>query len=121
MSLRSIFWWLPFGSVPEISPMDLHKKLTNGQPPQILDVRTHREWKNSRIEGAIHAPITSLRTTLESLDLDPDRPTVTICRSAHRSIPAVRLLSEAGFADICQLEGGMQAWWKAGLPILEGS
>lgn len=101
--------------------MDLHKKLTNGQPPQILDVRTHKEWRDSHIEGAINASITSLRATLDNLNLDPDHPTVTICRSAHRSIPAVRLLSKAGFADICQLKGGMQAWWKAGLPIVEDS
>ncbi|MGD9223920.1 MAG: rhodanese-like domain-containing protein [Desulfobacteraceae bacterium] len=121
MSLRSIFWWLPFGSVPEISPMDLHKKLTNGQPPQILDVRTDKEWGDSRIKGAVNVPITSLRATLNSLDLDPDRPTVTICRSAHRSIPAVRLLSNVGFTDICQLKGGMQAWWKAGLPTVKDS
>jgi rhodanese-related sulfurtransferase len=116
MCLKSIFWWLPFGSVPEISPMDLHRKLANGRPPQILDVRTHKEWTHSRIEGAVNASITSLRATLDNLGLDPDRPTVTVCRSAHRSIPAVRLLSKAGFGDICQLQGGMQAWWKAGLP-----
>jgi len=113
----SRFWWLPFGRVPEISPRDLYEKLTSAQPPQILDVRTHREWRASRIECSINAPITSLRAKLMNLDLDPGRMTVAICLSAHRSIPAVRVLREAGFVDIYQLEGGMLAWWKAGLPV----
>lgn len=120
MSGRRRFWWVPLGRVPEIAPRQLHAKLTGGRPPQIVDVRTRMEWRCSRIEGAINAPITSLRRALEDLGLDPDCPTVTICLSAHRSIPAVRLLREAGFADVRQLEGGMRAWWKAGLPVVAG-
>jgi rhodanese-related sulfurtransferase len=121
MSLKSIFWWLPFGSVPEISPIDLHEKMTGNPPPQILDVRTRKEWRDSRIEGAVNVPISSLRPKVESLDFDRDRLTVAICRSAHRSIPAVRLLRAAGFPDACQLAGGMRRWWKTGLPTVHGA
>ena len=117
MTSRSRFWWLPFGRVPQIPPRELYAKLNGARPPRILDVRTDMEWRNSRIEGAVNTPITSLRRMLESLDLDPDRPTVAVCLSAHRSIPAVRLLRAAGFEDVHQLEGGMRAWWKAGLPV----
>jgi rhodanese-related sulfurtransferase len=106
--------------VPEISAKDLHAKLTSGSEPQILDVRTHHEWRASRIKGAVNAPITSLRTRLEDLNLEPRRPVVAICLSAHRSIPAVRALREMGFVDVCQLQGGMRAWWKAELPVVEG-
>jgi rhodanese-related sulfurtransferase len=120
MAARSRFWWLPFGSVPEIPAEELQRRLSSDRGPQILDVRTEKEWRASRIEGAVNVPITSLRTRLGSLPLDSKRPVVAICLSAHRSIPAVRLLCEAGFADVCQLQGGMRAWWKAGLPVVEG-
>jgi len=100
--------------------MDLHARIASGSPPQILDVRTEREWRASRIEGAFNAPITSLHATLQGLDLEPQHPVVAICLSAHRSIPAVRALRDAGFSDVCQLRGGMLAWWKAGLPAVEG-
>jgi rhodanese-related sulfurtransferase len=120
MAWRSRFWWLPFGSVPEISPNELHAKLSGDSVPYILDVRTHREWKASRIEGAVNVPITSLRADLKNLGLESARPVIAICLSAHRSIPAVRALREAGFVDACQLQGGMLAWWKAGLPVVEG-
>jgi len=120
MAWRSRFWWIPFGSVPEISPNELHTKLGGDPVPYILDVRTHREWVSSRIEGAVNIPITSFRTDLKSLGLETGRPVIAICLSAHRSIPAVRALRAAGFVDARQLQGGMFAWWKAGLPVVEG-
>jgi len=40
---------------------------------------------------------------------------VAICLTAHRSIPAVRLLASEGF-EATQLKGGMLAWRAAGLP-----
>lgn len=109
------FWWWPFGRVPEIDAHELHSRLQGESSPQIVDVRTGLEWRNSHIAGSISAPVTQLREMLPSLGLDRDRPVVAICRTAHRSIPAVRMLRELGF-DACQLREGMQAWWRADLP-----
>jgi rhodanese-related sulfurtransferase len=120
MAWPSRFWWIPFGSVPEISPNELHATLSGNAPPYVLDVRTHREWKASRIEGAVNIPITSFRTDLKNLSLEPARPVIAICLSAHRSIPAVRALRAAGFINAYQLQGGMLAWWKAELPVVKG-
>lgn len=115
MNLKSILWWLPFGSVPEIEATNLHNQLVEGGI-QLIDVRSPQEWNNSHIEGSVNVPITSLKTALPNLNLDPNRPVVAICLSAHRSVPAVRLLKHSGFTNSQQLKGGMQAWWKAGLP-----
>jgi rhodanese-related sulfurtransferase len=114
------FWWVPFGSVPEISAGDLHACITEGRAPCLLDVRTNREWVASRISGAVNLPITDFRSGLDALELDRGGAIVTICLTAHRSIPAVRALRAAGFRDVRQLQGGMRAWWKAGLPVVEG-
>jgi rhodanese-related sulfurtransferase len=115
--LGKAFWWLPFGQVPEIPPQELARRLA-ADPPQILDVRTELEWRRSRIDAALSVPITELRRRLPMLPLDPKRPVVAICLSAHRSIPAVRLLRAHGCADVVQLAGGMLAWWRAGLPTV---
>jgi rhodanese-related sulfurtransferase len=111
-----LFWWLPFGQVPEIDARELHARMTSGSAPQIVDVRTAAEFGNSRIAGAVNAPVTELKARLSSLALDRNRPVVAVCRSAHRSIPAVRLLRARGY-DACQLQKGMQAWWGVGLPV----
>ena len=115
-NLRDKLWWVPFGEVPEVTAPQLLAMLASESPPQLLDVRSSAEWRAGHIAGAIHLPITSLRRKLPTLDLDPTRPVVTICLTAHRSIPAVRLLRAQGFTDARQLRGGMQAWWAARQP-----
>ncbi len=117
MDLKDKFWWVPFGRVSDIDAKALHALLQEDPAPQILDVRTALEWNHSRIAGSISAPITGLHATLATLGLDKKRPVIAICLSAHRSIPAVRLLKENGFEQACQLKGGMRAWWKANLPV----
>jgi rhodanese-related sulfurtransferase len=112
--------WAPFGAVPEVSARELHDALAGGAPPKVLDVRTRLEWQQSRIAGAVHVPLLSLGAHVADLGLGPARPVVLICLSAHRSVSAVRVLREAGF-DAMQLQGGMLAWWAAGLPVEKGS
>jgi rhodanese-related sulfurtransferase len=107
-------WWLPFGAVPSVSAVQLAKDLAGHAAPQLVDVRTAVEFERGRVRGAISAPIHTLGDRLGSLGLDPSRRVVAICLTAHRSIPAVRLLRSRGF-DAAQLAGGMLAWRAAGL------
>ena len=44
------------------------------------------------------------------------RPVVAVCLRAHRSVPAVRLLTAHGWSDARQLAGGMTAWRRENLP-----
>ena len=108
-------WWLPFGRVPEISAHELDELLKNGGA-QLLDVRTPVEFAAGHVAGARNVPIYSLRRALPSLGLDPDRPIVAICATAHRSPPAVRWLRAAGYENAVQLRGGMTSWHAARLP-----
>jgi rhodanese-related sulfurtransferase len=119
-SMSEWFWWLPLGKVPEISAVELHERLLGGTRVQLLDVRSHGEWHRSRIAEATNVPITHLRRQIATLGLDGTRPVVAICLSAHRSIPAVRLLRARGFQEVMQLKGGMLAWWRDGLPTVGG-
>lgn len=107
-------WWLPFGKVPEIPARRLAHDLVRVPPPQLLDVRSEGEFRRGHVRGAVNAPIQALARRLPSLGLDPARPVVAVCLTAHRSIPAVRLLRAKGFEAV-QLAGGMLAWRAAGL------
>lgn len=116
-----LFWWWPFGKVPEISAKQLSVELQNAtRTPLVLDVRTVAEWNDHRIAGSINVPITELGSRIAALAWDRKRPIVAVCRSARRSIPAVRLLARNGYLRVCQLEGGMLAWGAAGLPVEQG-
>ena len=110
-SFVKIPWWLPFGRVPELTSRQLRRELQGDSPPQLLDVRTPQEFAASHIDGAINVPVTALPGRLPTLALDRNRPVVAICLTAHRSVPAVRLLRRGGM-DARQLAGGMLAWWS---------
>ncbi|AHE98224.1 rhodanese-like domain-containing protein [Thioalkalivibrio paradoxus] len=111
-------WW-PFGTVPETGAEELRELARSGRV-QIVDVRTRMEFRRSRIPGARHLAITRFtRTGIQSLDLDAARPVVAVCLTAHRSVPAVRILRRQGY-DARQLRAGMRAWWHAGLPCETG-
>jgi len=112
-------WWLPLGSVPEISAPDLKRAISRTRKrPQLLDVRTRREWEEACIKGAVLMPVGILKSRIEALPFDRRQPVVAICRSAHRSIPAVRLLRLAGYEDVCHLKGGMLAWQSYNYPVI---
>jgi rhodanese-related sulfurtransferase len=111
--------WLPFGKVPEISPEDLAEGLRQGAAVQVIDVRSALEFRRGHIAGAVHVPVQALAHNLASLALDPRLPVVAVCKTAHRSIPAVRRLAGEGLAAM-QLTGGMDRWRRQGLPVLIG-
>jgi rhodanese-related sulfurtransferase len=109
-------WWSPFGQVPEISAGELQDRLAHGAKIQILDVRTRLEFAKGHIAGAVNVPIQSIRRELAHLDLDGSKPVVTICKTAHRSVPATRLLRAHGFEAV-QLAKGMDEWRRQKLPV----
>jgi rhodanese-related sulfurtransferase len=81
---------------------------------QVVDVRYPNEWEAGHIEGAVHIPGDYIFDRVD--ELDPTRPVVTVCRSGSRSAEAAKDLASEGF-DVQNLEGGMDAWVAAGLPI----
>ncbi|MCS6778859.1 MAG: rhodanese-like domain-containing protein [Geminicoccaceae bacterium] len=108
--------WLPFGRVPEIAPEELARRIREGRAPVILDVRTAGEVAEGTVPGARHVPVQELAARFDALNLPAGSEVVAVCKTAHRSIPAVRFLNERGMRAV-QLAGGMDAWRRAGLPV----
>jgi rhodanese-related sulfurtransferase len=81
---------------------------------QVVDVRHKHEFEAGRIDGALHIPISELRSRMN--EIDPTIPVVTVCRTGDRSARAAQLLNESGYRAE-NLEGGMVAWEKQRLPF----
>lgn len=86
-----------------------------------VDVREEHEVAVGHIKGSLLMPLKTLAENLAKLEKYRNKPIVVICAAGQRSAVGCRLLSKAGFEDVCQLEGGIQGWEKAGLPLLRGS
>lgn len=82
---------------------------------QIVDVRWPNEWDAGRIEGSLHIPQDELDDRSE--EVGRGRPVVTVCRSGNRSAAAAEQLRAEGF-EVENLEGGLQAWADAALPLV---
>jgi rhodanese-related sulfurtransferase len=81
----------------------------------LLDVREHDEWQAGHIEGSQHIPLGELGERVG--ELPTGRRIVAVCRSGARSGVAVRGLRQLGY-DAENLDGGVTAWTKAGLPLV---
>ncbi len=103
-------------SIERLSPGVASERLDSDLPPQIVDVRTPREYDAKHIDGAISIPLNHLAERMS--ELAHDRPILVHCAGGYRSSIAVSLLQKAGFRRISELAGGIAAWEAAGLPVV---
>ena len=101
--------------VGSISPAEAYQRLQARPEVVIVDVRQPVETRSGTVPGAVLIPLTEFGRRLD--ELPRDRPILTICRSGHRSPLAARQLKQAGY-DVTDVDGGMMAWERAGLPIV---
>jgi molybdopterin/thiamine biosynthesis adenylyltransferase/rhodanese-related sulfurtransferase len=72
----------------------------------LIDVREQDEWNAGFIPGAIHFPLSVLKSDFKKLTrLDPDKKIVAYCQSGVRSAEATRILTENGFTNVYNLFG----------------
>ncbi|MDQ4128678.1 MAG: rhodanese-like domain-containing protein [Actinomycetota bacterium] len=74
----------------------------------LLDVRERWEFELARIEGSKLVPMSEFERRFS--ELDPAAETVVICHHGLRSAYVTRALDRAGFSDVSNLEGGLDAY-----------
>lgn len=100
----------------DISPEEAQKIIQNGGVV-IVDVRAPDEFAGGHIHGAQNININDVSFVEEVKSLDKDAAYVVNCQLGGRSSRAVSLMNELGFKNAMNLEGGIVAWKKAGLPV----
>jgi sulfur-carrier protein adenylyltransferase/sulfurtransferase len=92
----------------DIEPLELQKRMAQGNHLRLVDVREPHELEISHIEGASLIPLGQLAGRLPELDSAED--IVLFCKSGSRSGRALELLLSAGFRKVKNLKGGINAW-----------
>lgn len=87
---------------------ELVRRLNDGAPPYLLDVREPAELADGVIAGSVNIPLNELAGRLGELPLDRD--IVVICHLGLRSEYVTKQLNALGYARAVNLEGGMDAW-----------
>lgn len=92
-------------------PIDAHKLFGDAL---FVDVREADEYAAGHVNGSLHMPIGSLAR--EWQNLAGRGPIVVVCQIGQRSRLAAGYLRNQGL-DAHNLEGGLEAWTRAGLGL----
>ena len=91
-----------------ITHAELKGRLDAGDRHALLDVRELWEFDLAWIEGSRLIPMGELSERVS--ELDPAAETVVICHFGNRSAYVTHALTQAGFARVLNLEGGIDAY-----------
>jgi rhodanese-related sulfurtransferase len=106
------------GTLQTITPSEAHSKANE---ILLLDVRTPAEFEEARIDGAVLLPLPNLQPAQVLKLAHGKQSCVIVCRSGNRARQAAEKLRASGIASIYVLQGGLQAWESAGLPLTKGA
>ncbi len=91
-----------------LSPTELKNKIQQNDKLFLLDVREPHEYKYARIANSVLIPLNQIPQRLG--ELNSDQEIVVICHHGMRSQQAANYLATAGFKNIANLTGGIDAW-----------
>lgn len=113
----------PAGTIPTIDVTEASDRLARpsgeGPAPLVVDVRELDEFQSVRIAGVALVPMSGFASRYA--DLPKDRPLLMMCASGARSGAATAFLLRNGWTDVTNVEGGITAWQRAGLPVRQGA
>ncbi|MCX4692239.1 rhodanese-like domain-containing protein [Streptomyces sp. NBC_01408] len=85
----------------------------------VLDVREDDEWAAGHVEGALHIPMSDFVARFGELTeaVEDGRRVHVMCRVGGRSAQVTQYLVRQEI-DAVNVDGGMQAWERAGRPMV---
>lgn len=101
-----------------IDPFDLCSALQQSPGYILLDVRSNPEYEDTtsfnmdygRFKGAININVRELGKRIHELDAYKSRPIFVYCSHSQRSRVASRMLSDSGFTNVNNVNGGITSF-----------
>jgi len=101
-------------SLKPLSPQAARQQLDRGAV--LVDIRSDDEHAREHIAQALHVPAERLHDG--SAAFQDAKRVIFYCRSGARTQAQAQALSACRSGDAYMLEGGLDAWKKAGLPVV---
>jgi len=100
-----------------VDVLTTYGRLSADPEAQLIDVREPAEWEATGVSpGALLVPLAEVEGRAPA-ELAWNRPVYVICKSGTRSRQAAETLIRLGFTEVYNVDGGIQAWLQAGLPV----
>jgi rhodanese-related sulfurtransferase len=91
-------------------------RMINDTNAIVLDVRAPGEFEAGHLPGARNIPLAELSGRVG--ELPAGRPVIVCCNSGATSVRGVGELRKSGRDQVFNLDGGLNAWRQAGLPVV---
>ncbi len=101
-------------SLKPLSPQAIRQHLDQGA--LLVDIRSANEYAHEHIAQARHIPMEQLSKGAAALQ--DAKAVIFHCRSGNRTQMNAQMLNTCITGDAYVLEGGLDAWKKAGLPVV---
>jgi rhodanese-related sulfurtransferase len=99
-----------------LSVQDAYDQFSKSSSALIVDVRTPDEWAATGVPaGAALIPLPEFEQRAPN-ELPKDKEIYVICNSGNRSQVAAQILTQSGYQNVININGGIQNWLLAGLP-----
>lgn len=95
--------------------------LINRENAIVIDVRETDEYVAGHLPESRSVPVGSLDARIGEFDKYKDTPLILVCKSGVRSASALAKFRKQGYSKVHNLEGGIDAWRSAGLPLKKGA
>lgn len=93
--------------------------LINRSHAIILDVRDEAEFATGHIAQAKNIDLAALPNRLNELNKYKAKPILVNCQRGVRGVKACDILRKAEFTEVYHLQGGLDAWLGANLPVVK--
>ncbi|KPJ60710.1 MAG: hypothetical protein AMJ46_05515 [Latescibacteria bacterium DG_63] len=98
------------GIARSISPQELKKKMNGEKDLLLLDVRSEKEWQQTRIEHPKIRLVPVNQVPKLGRELCDEKQVITLCRESVRAYRAQKMLERAGCTDVRFLDGSLLTW-----------
>ncbi|HHJ36248.1 MAG TPA: rhodanese-like domain-containing protein [Gammaproteobacteria bacterium] len=100
-----------------ISPTMAIRLMNNQDDVLVIDTRAATEYDKGHIKSAINVPLAELASGVDKYSAHKDRPVLIYCNTGNTATRAIKLLKNAGFEKVNNLNGGIAAWKEANMPL----
>ncbi len=108
--------FIPPAGLNILPPQDFNTAISKNDV-LLVDVHTPAQ---AHIKGTDHlVPHDKVNEHLEQFPSDKETPIYLYCKTGHMANVAARTLFSQGYTNVYNLDGGAEAWKKAGFPVEE--
>ena len=94
--------------------------LVNRENAKIVDTRAASEFAKGHITDAMNLTMDKISSEeFGALEKSKSTPIIVVCNAGISAKTAAKLLVKSGFENVSVLQGGMQTWTAASLPVVK--